>query len=318
MEAWPPGGADVRADRRATARVGASEEGRVDLLEMKTYLDCYPCFLRQALDAARMTGADERQQKAVLDRVLNLLGQIEPSSTPPEIGDQVHRIIRHEVGDGDPYRVAKEASTRRALALYPRLKTLVAEANDPLGAAVRLSIAGNIIDFAPDRKYDLWDTVERVLVQPFAIDDRATFRERLAEADGMLYLADNAGETVFDRVLIEVLDVPVIYVVKGGPILNDATREDALTAGVAQVAEIVSTGSDAPGTILDRCSEEFQRLYGEAKLVIAKGQANYETLSEESGKMFFLLQTKCQVIARDLGVPVGSIVLRQGQTQGKS
>jgi len=281
---------------------------------MKTYLDCYPCFLRQALDAARMTGADERQQKAVLDRVLDLLGQIEPSSTPPEIGDQVHRIVRREVGGGDPYRVAKEASTRRALALYPRLKTLVAETNDPLGVAVRLSIAGNIIDFGPDQEYDLWGAVERVLVQPFAIDDGATFREMLARVGRVLYLADNAGETVFDRVLIEVLDVPVIYAVKGGPILNDATREDALATGIAQVAEIVSTGSDALGTILDRCSEEFQRLYDEAEMVIAKGQANYETLSEESGKTFLLLQTKCQVIARDLSVPVGSIVLRQGQT----
>ena len=281
---------------------------------MKTYFDCYPCFLRQALDATRMAGAGERQQKAVLDRVLDLLGQIEPSSTPPEIGDQVHRIVRREVSNGDPYRVAKEASTRQALALYPRLKTLVAETDDPLGVAVRLSIAGNVIDFGPDQEHNLWGTVKRVLAQPFAIDDGAAFREALSRVAQVLYLADNAGETAFDRVLIEVLDVPVIYAVKGGPVLNDATREDALAAGVDQVAEIVSTGSDALGTILDRCSEKFQRLYGEAEMVIAKGQANYETLSEESEKMFFLLQTKCQVIARDVGVLVGSIVLRQAQT----
>jgi uncharacterized protein with ATP-grasp and redox domains len=280
---------------------------------MKTYLDCYPCFLRQALDAARMAGADERQQKALLDRVLDLLRQIEPSSTPPEIGYQVHRIVRREVGDSDPYHVAKEASTRRALALYPRLKALVAETRDPLGTAIRLSIAGNIIDLGPDLEYDLWGTVERVLAQPFAIDDGTTFRETLSRVGQVLYLADNAGETVFDRVLIEVLDVPVTYAVKGGPILNDATREDALAAGLDQVAEIVGTGLDAPGTILSRCSEEFRQLYDEAELVIAKGQANYETLSEESAKIFFLLQTKCQVIARDVGVPVGSIVLRQGQ-----
>lgn len=285
---------------------------------MKTCLDCYPCFLRQALDAARMAGADERQQKALLDRVLDLLRQIEPSSTPPEIGDRVHRIVRREVGDDDPYRVAKEASTRRALALYPRLKKLVAETNDPLGVAVRLSIAGNIIDLGPDLEYDLWGTVERVLAQPSAVDDGATFRETLSRVRQVLYLADNAGETVFDRVLIEVLDVPVIYVVKGGPILNDATREDAVAAGLDQVAEIVDTGLDALGTILSRCSEELHQLFDEAELVIAKGQANYETLSEESEKIFFLLQTKCQVIAHDVGVPVGSIVLRQGQRKYES
>jgi len=279
---------------------------------MKTYLDCYPCCLRQALDAARMAGADEGQQRVVLDRVLDLLRRIEPSSTPPEIGDQVHRIVRREVSDGDPYRVAKEASTREALAFYPRMKALLAEADDPLETAVRLSIAGNIIDFGPVREYDLLDVVERVLAQPFAIDDRVALREALARVDQVLYLADNAGETVFDRSLLEVLEVPVVYAVKGGPILNDATREDALAAGIDGLAEVVSTGSDAPGTILDRCSEEFHNLYEEAEPVIAKGQANYETLSEEGTKVFFLLQTKCPVIARDVGVPVGSIVLKQG------
>jgi uncharacterized protein with ATP-grasp and redox domains len=285
---------------------------------MKTYLDCYPCFLRQALEAARMVGAGEPQQEAVLGRVLDLLRQIEPSTTPPEIGDQVHRIVRQEISDGDPYRAAKESSTCQALALYPRLKSLLVEANDPLEVAVRLSIAGNIIDLAAVQEYDLWGTVERVLAQPFAIDDGAAFRKALSRASRgavttpLLYLADNAGETVFDRLLIEALDVPVVYAVKGGPILNDATWEDALAAGVDRVATVVSTGSDAPGTILDRCSEEFRGLYDEAELVIAKGQASYETLSEEGPKVFFLLQAKCPIIARDAGVPVGSIVLKQG------
>jgi uncharacterized protein with ATP-grasp and redox domains len=279
---------------------------------LKTYLDCYPCFLRQALDAAQRAGADDAQQRTVLDRVLEALRQIEPGATPPEIGDQVHRIVRQVAGNGDPYREAKAVSTRQALALYPRLKKLVREADDPLGVAVRLSIAGNIMDAARLQGCDLWGTVERVLAQPFAVDDGAAFREALAGVGQVLYLADNAGETVFDRVLIEVFDMPVIYAVKGGPTLNDATREDALAAGVDRVAEIVSTGSDAPGTILDRCSKGFRKMYEQAEVLVAKGQANYETLSEEGPRVFFLLQTKCPVIARDAGVPVGSIVLRQG------
>jgi uncharacterized protein with ATP-grasp and redox domains len=279
---------------------------------MKAYLDCYPCFVRQALEAARMAGANEGQQKAVLDRVLDGLRQIGPSSTPPEIGDRIHRIVRQETENSDPYRVAKEESSRQALALYPRLKALMAETSDSLEAAIRLSIAGNIIDLAPTQKHELWETVERVLAQPFAINHGTAFRKALAVAGRVLYLADNAGETVFDRLLIETLDVPVIYAVKGGPILNDATLEDARAAGVDQVAEVVSTGSDAPGTILALCSAEFRRLYEEAELVIAKGQANYETLSEEGAQVFLLLQVKCPVIAHNVGVPVGSIVLRQG------
>ena len=278
---------------------------------MKTYLDCYPCFLRQALEAARMAGADQSQQKKILDQALDLLARVDASSTPPEVGDRIHRLVRAEANNGDPYRKIKESHTRQALDFYPRMEALIAEADDVLDTALRLSIAGNIIDLGPDREYDLWETVERVLDQPFAIDDRAAFREALAGAEQVLYLADNAGETVFDRVLIEALDTHVTYGVKGGPILNDATREDAIAAGINEVTELVDNGSDAPGTILERCSEEFRQLYDAADMIIAKGQANYETLSDEGSKVFCLLQTKCPVIARDVGVPMESIVLKQ-------
>ncbi|MBN1889904.1 MAG: DUF89 family protein [Thermoflexales bacterium] len=279
---------------------------------MRIYLDCYPCFLRQALEAARRAGVDEAQQHEVLKRVLEALQHVDPATTPPEIGDRVHRVVRQVAGKSDPYRETKASATRQALALYPRLGELVREAVDPLDVAVRLSIAGNIMDAGYSQDYELWGTVERVLAQPFAIDDGAAFRQALAQAGQVLYLADNAGETVFDRVLIETLDVPVIYAVKGGPTLNDATREDALAAGVDRVARIVSTGSDAPGTILGGCSEEFRKVYEQARLIIAKGQANYETLSEAGPKVFFMLQAKCPVIARDAGVSPGSIVLKQG------
>jgi hypothetical protein len=226
--------------------------------------------------------------------------------------------VRQETGDADPYRAVKARSTRQALALYPKLKDIVADAEDPLDAAIRISIAGNIIDFGPNRAYDLWSAVERVLAQPFALDDSAAFRQRLTQADHVLYLGDNAGETVFDRVLIETLDVSVIYAVKGGPILNDATREDALAVGLEKAAvEVVDTGVDAPGVILGRCSEHFKQLYDAAALIIAKGQANYETLSAAGDKVFFLLQTKCPVIARDIGAPVGNIILKSGDASNR-
>jgi uncharacterized protein with ATP-grasp and redox domains len=280
---------------------------------MRTYLDCYPCFLRQALEAARQLGADQYKQKIVLERVLELLGSVELSRTPPEIGDRVHRLIRRELGDGDPYRSFKEKATREALAVYPRIKSLFEGSDNPLETAVRLSIAGNIIDAGANTTYQLWPTVQRVLSQPFAIDDMEVLRRTLSGITRVLFLADNAGETVFDRPLIEALEVPVVYAVKGSPILNDATIEDARMAGIDQIAQLLSTGSDAPGTILERCSKHFQQVFEESELVIAKGQANYETLSERGSKVFCLLQAKCPVIARDLQqVPVGSIVLRRG------
>lgn len=282
---------------------------------MRTYLDCYPCFVRQALSAARMAGADDLTQQAVLDRTLALLQRLPPGATPPEIAHAVHRIVRERLGVVDPYARVKEESTRAALAVYPQLKATVAASADSLEAAVRVSIAGNIIDLGvSDDVPDLWATVERVMTETFAVDHMPRLRSALASADHVLFLADNAGETVFDRVLIEELGAPVTYVVKGGPVLNDATREDAIAAGLAPCATIGDNGSDAPGTILDLCSAEFRDAYARAPLVIAKGQANYETLSEAGPRVFCLLQVKCPVIAGDAGVPLRSVVVRQSTT----
>lgn len=211
----------------------------------------------------------------------------------------------------DPYRAAREQSTREALKLYPRLRSLVLEAHDPLETAVRLSIAGNIIDVGVSLHYDLEATIQRVLAQAFDIKDLAAFRERVPQAKRILFLADNAGETVFDRVLIETLGRPVTYVVKGGAILNDAIRVDALAAGLGEITTLVDNGSNAPGTVLDVCSPEFQRLLASSEVIIAKGQANYETLSHVRAPLFFLLQAKCSVVAQHLGVAVNSIVLKQ-------
>jgi uncharacterized protein with ATP-grasp and redox domains len=294
---------------------------------MKTYLDCYPCFVRQALEAARYAGASDRQQRQVLNQVLDLLRQTEDGLTPPEIGDRVHRVVRSITGIADPYRAEKDQSTREALALYPRLKALVSgsSANKALDTALRLSIAGNIIDLGPAPQYDLWTVVERVLAQPLTIDDRDALKNALASLspeESLLFLADNAGETVFDRVLIETLNeiygLRVTYAVKGGPSLNDATVEDARAAGLHKVATVIDNGADAPGTILAhsaqagaRCSPAFSRVFDAAPVILAKGQANYECLSDLERGVFFLLQSKCPIIARDLGVPLGSSTLAQ-------
>lgn len=281
---------------------------------MRTYLDCYPCFLRQTLDAVRHAQIDEELQQQVLRQAMEILPTFDLQASPPEMGAYIHRLIRLELDNPDPYREAKARSTAEALALYPRLKKRIASSADRLDTAVRLAIAGNIIDLGVSQTYDLWDVVERMLTQEFAIDARVAFRAALATAQSVLYLGDNAGETVFDRLLIETLELPVTYVVKGSPVLNDATLEDARAAGLEQVATLLTNGTDIPGTILAKTSAEFQERYAEAELIIAKGQGNYETLSESHNpKLFYLLQVKCPVIARDLGVQVGAMVFKQAE-----
>ncbi|WP_149204943.1 damage-control phosphatase ARMT1 family protein [Actinotalea subterranea] len=279
---------------------------------MHTYLDCYACFVRQALSAARNAGAEDDEQRMVVVDTLALLQTVPPESNPAQIAHAVHRVVRSRLGNRDPYAEAKAASTRAALALYPGLRDLVAQSADPLDAAVRVSIAGNVIDLgAYDDVPDLQASVDRAVRAPLAIDDMAALRAALTTADHVLFLADNAGETVFDRVLVERLPVPVRYVVKAGAVLNDATRADAHAAGLHACATVEDNGSDAPGTVLDACSAGFRDAFTRAPLVIAKGQAHYETLSDAGPKVFCMLQVKCPVIASDIGAPVGSAVVRQ-------
>jgi uncharacterized protein with ATP-grasp and redox domains len=160
--------------------------------------------------------------------------------------------------------------------------------------------------------------VERVLSEPFAVNDLELLRADLARATDVLILGDNAGETVCDRLLIETLDRPVTYAVRGDPVLNDAVREDALAAGLDGVAEIVDNGSDAPATLLPLCSADFGARFAAADLILAKGQGNFESLSDVAAPIYFLLQAKCPVIARELGVSQGSIVLRRGRAAPQS
>ncbi|MBK1720702.1 damage-control phosphatase ARMT1 family protein [Thiocystis violacea] len=284
---------------------------------MKTYLDCYPCFLRQALSAARRAGASPEQQRRIVLRIMDQLHSFPADATPPEMAEAIHALVHTETRNPDPYRAAKQAATEQALALLAQLRERVMTATDPLNTAVRIAIAGNIIDHGVAESFDLEATLERVLAQPFAIDGLNALRQALAETDSVLYLADNAGETVFDRVLIEHLPHPVTYVVKAAPIINDATHEDALAAGLGEVSEIIDNGSAAPGTLLTRCSEPFLERFARAPLIIAKGQANYETLSEATAPIFFLLQAKCGVIAGDLGVKQGDIVLKAPKISGQ-
>ena len=279
---------------------------------MKTYLDCLPCFLSQALRAARIATDDEEKIKQVLDAVGMMLKDIPLESTPPESGRLIYRKVSEITGVLDPYKKIKAESTEKALALYPSLKSLVQESDDRLFTAVRIAIAGNVIDFGANWDFDLEAEIKEILEKDFAICDFHAFKNSLDEAGEVLYIGDNAGECVFDRILIEEMNKPVVYVVRDLPIINDATYDDAVAAGIDTVATILSSGTDGPGTILGTCSAEFMKVYDSAECIISKGQGNYEVLSRENRPIFFLLKTKCPVIAKDIGVEEGSIILKGG------
>ena len=284
---------------------------------MRIFLDCIPCFVRQALDSARLATNDEQIHEKVVREVLRLAADLDISQSPPAIGQQMHRLIRELIGNNDPYHRIKEQFNNLALKLYPELEERVRESEDPFATAVRLAIAGNIIDFGVKTSLaesDVEKTIEQSLNGHLDDTQIQEFKDAVTEAEKILYLADNAGEIVFDRFLIEQLPTQrVTVVVKGEPVINDATMEDAKTAGLTNKVEVIDNGSDGPGTILETCSQAFRNRFEDADLIIAKGQGNYETLSDLDKNIFFILKAKCPVIARDLGCEVGEMILRKSE-----
>jgi len=285
---------------------------------MQIFLDCIPCFVRQALDSARLATDDERIHEKVVREILRLAVDLDMSQSPPIIGQQIHRLIRKLIDNNDPYHQLKQRSNRLALKMCSELQQRVRTSRDPLQTAVRLAIAANIIDLGVKTSIvesDIEKVIGDCLTADFDSQQIEEFRNAVSRAVRILYLADNAGEIVFDRLLIEQLPFgKVTVVVKGKPVINDATMEDAELAGLTRIVEVIDNGSDGPGTILKSCSKRFRERFEDADLIVAKGQGNYETLSDADKNIFFILKAKCPVIARDLGCEVGEMILRKSES----
>jgi len=282
---------------------------------MQVYLDCFPCFLRQTLDAVRFVTDDEKIHETVVRQVLELVRRMDARQTPPAIGQQIHRLIRRVTGNADPYRQQKHDSNLLAMKLYPRLKACIRGSNNSLETAVRLAIAGNVIDFGIYTSLgerDVMEAIDSALADGWDTGRLEEFAQAVSNANEILYIGDNAGEIVFDQLLIEELPYEkVTFGVKGSPVINDVTMEDVEMTGLTGLVKVVENGSDAPGTILGDCSVGFHERFERSDLIIAKGQGNYESLSETGKDVFFILKAKCPVIAADLGCDMGQMVLRR-------
>lgn len=287
---------------------------------MKTYLECIPCFLNQAVYMAQTGTADESLQKEIVGDVVRAIPEFGFDDSPPAMARRIHQIMERRLGPQDFYKEIKYQSNVKALEIYPYLKAMVERASDRMLKAAEVAIVGNVIDYGAKNTLDIEKDVDRFLESDDlhagkTVFDYDAFQEDIAQAKTILYLGDNAGETVFDRVLIEEIpaEKKVIFAVREKPVINDALMEDAVMCGIGQTAEIMSSGVDAPGTILELCSERFLDVFASADMVISKGQGNYETLTDASRRIYFLFRAKCPVIARHAKVPVGDIVLMKGR-----
>ncbi|WED23819.1 ARMT1-like domain-containing protein [Vibrio sp. JC009] len=290
---------------------------------MRSSLDCIPCFMRQALEAGRRITNDEQLLGEALRRISRSVADFDMSLSPPEMGQKIHRILREEVGCDDPYLQIKKDSNQMALSLVPQVSNLLELSENPFELALRFAIAGNILDFALLSVWDdnrIIDSFDKASKHPVDTGMVEQLKQKLEKAENVLILADNAGETVFDRFLIEQLPphLKVTYAVKGSPVINDAVAADATEAGIDQLASVIDNGTDAPGTVLDQCSPSFRAVYDSADVVIAKGQANFETLNTADREIFFLTQIKCAVIARAYDYEVGDWIVTTTTELAKS
>jgi len=279
--------------------------------EVKVQPECFPCFLRQVLLAIDQHNLDYNFRIEVMKASIKEVLLADVSRTPAYASTFIHKKVRQMLGY-DPFLNKKNKYNQIASDLYSRLKKIVSKSNDPLRTAMRLAIAGNVIDFGIFKEIDIELEIKKALNDNMGWEDYYELINALHQTDELLYLLDNAGEIVFDKLLIDTLQFTgkkITAVVKGGPIINDATMEDATQIGLHNTCQVIDNGSDAIGTIIEWCSEDFKKRFLQSSLIISKGQGNFETLSTSDKNIFFLFQAKCDVVAEYIGVKKGDRLL---------
>jgi len=278
---------------------------------------CFFCFARVFEKMTEKLELPVKEKEQLTSEMFALFNTGKNSFSVPALSRNLHALFKKYSGNTDPYKLIKRQSNDQVLSMYASLKKMTTDAENPFDTALLLAIAGNIIDYGISDNFDLVDTIEKVLNTDFAIDHAAELKQAVSKAKTVLYLGDNAGKIVFDKLLIETMMHPNIwYAVRGAPVINDVTIEDARYVHMDDVADIIENGYDAPSTILEHCSKQFNDLYVQADIIISKGQGNLEALIEKTNKrIFFLLMVKCDVIANVLGVSKGDFVVAENKRE---
>jgi uncharacterized protein with ATP-grasp and redox domains len=286
---------------------------------MKASFECIPCLIQRAIEAARLSSDNQDLQRKIINQVMSYLQEADFDVSPPELGKQIFKILQDITGNKDPYKDLKLRFNQSALNIYQELKRLVYMHEDPVFLAAKLALTGNFFHLQSDTMIkNVREYMDSIQEKQFAVNDYFQLLDDLGEARNILYLADNAGEIVFDKLFIEVLkrfyperDHSFTVVVRGAPIINDATMEDAQLIDLDKVAHVIDSGDNAPATILRHVSDKMQDYYEQADLIISKGQGNFETLHNENKLIYFMFRVRCPVIADEIQSPEGSLILKR-------
>ncbi|MBQ2666379.1 ARMT1-like domain-containing protein [Methanobrevibacter sp.] len=285
---------------------------------MKLSYECGACIMRQVGEVLDLSTDDEKLKFELMQNCIEYMSEnFKKDSQPNKLATEVNQYIKQKTQCSDAYIREKQISNEIALSILPDIKDMI-KSNDDLETYVKLSIVGNILDFgAYSPSTDFEKLILKNLGKDLSINDTQQLENALKHYSDLLYLVDNTGEIVFDRLLIEKIreyDVNVTVAVKSSPIVNDACKKEAIEAGLDQLAEIVTVGSDMGGIVEEMFSCEFREIFDSSDFIISKGMANYEGLTEmnlEGKDVFSLLCCKCKPISKSLSVDLNSFVAKK-------
>ncbi|RUM62954.1 MAG: hypothetical protein DSZ05_09390 [Sulfurospirillum sp.] len=278
--------------------------------------DCIACIFNQALRVTKALELSPEASKQLLDEAACMLPSFSLDLTPPQNATPMYEKFSLILGREDIYAQQKKEAIAKAESLLPYCQKHISQSSDPLVTAAKIAVAGNVIDLASEYEYDLEEEIAGVLDATFAIDQIAELTQRIAKSDTIVYLADNAGENVFDRLYMQTIkahypDTKIYYFVRSRPIINDICVKDLENDPVHEVATVVDSGVHTPGIVVDALGEEAKRLFFSAGCIISKGMGNYECLSDcKVDSLYYLLKVKCQVVARSLSLQPGDLVCK--------
>lgn len=282
---------------------------------MKAQIECFGCNIRQAQEAAAVVCPERDFLWRVSQKLCMVYAHADPNWTPAYMTSLAHKIAREMTGVDDIYAQHKKHYNQLALKLYPELQRFVGEGDGALERAVRVAIVGNIIDLGVYREIEAAQILDQLYHVQWGLCDFALFEDDVRKAKTIVYVGDNAGEIVFDKILLRELKKigvrEIFFVVKGGPVSNDALLADFWEVGLNDFAQVLTTGKDECGVVPEEGPLELQEVWKRADLVISKGQGNFESLSGRKEKIYFLLKAKCVPVAREFGVEQGALILKR-------
>ncbi|MGC8737705.1 MAG: damage-control phosphatase ARMT1 family protein [Candidatus Hydrogenedens sp.] len=278
---------------------------------MKSTVECLECFMRQAYRSAVLATNDIEIRRQILVKVGEELGKMDLSHSPAELSLIIYQITNQLSRNPDPYAEQKKMQNDLALSIENELRQIRTQSQYPLLTALQLSAAGNIIDLGilKSDEIDVHSAIKHAITISFAVNHFEQFVKDLQHCKELLFFLDNAGEIVFDKILIEELQkhTKVIAVAKGSPIINDACMEDVYKVKLNDVCDVISMEKGWIGAPWRQLEQPLRNKMDNADIILGKGQGNYETLDDYPGNVYLLLKAKCPVVAKHMGVNEGEI-----------